>query len=199
MVEITLFVFQTIALFSMIYLTNLRNPIHSVFLLILVFANVGGILLILAVEFLAIVYIIVYLGAIAVLFLFVIMMLDIKLSPVSDKKFYYAPVAVLITFVIATECAYVLEASIPEASFLGPIYTSFSVLLNENQLEQLSLVLFLFLTVPFFLVALVLLIALIGAIVLTISEDPETKHQEVAKQLNASTLSIRALSKRLGS
>jgi len=131
MVEITLFVFQTIALFSMIYLTNLRNPIHSVFLLILVFANVGGILLILAVEFLAIVYIIVYLGAIAVLFLFVIMMLDIKLSPVSDKKFYYAPVAILITFVIATECAYVLEASIPEASFLGPIYTSFSVLLNE--------------------------------------------------------------------
>jgi NADH-quinone oxidoreductase subunit J len=194
--KLVLFLFQSIALFSMIFLTNLRNPVHSVFLLILVFANVGAVLLFLHVEFLALVYVIVYLGAIAVLFLFAVMMLNIKLSPITTTKNYYAPIGAILTLILGTELAYVLFSSFTEIGFLEPFYNIFSNFLFTNQLAQLAIVLFLFLTIPFLIVSLVLLVALIGAIVLTLSEETDVRRQVIAEQLKASVFSIRNLNSR---
>jgi NADH-quinone oxidoreductase subunit J len=190
---LTLFLFQTTALFSLIFLVNLRNPVHSVFLLILVFANIGAILLFLQIEFLALVYIIVYLGAIAVLFLFAVMMLNIKLPLLSDKNYDYAPLGIIITFIIATELSYVLNCSFSELFYNESSYTIFINLINTDAMGQLGLVLFLFLTMPFLMVGLVLLVALIGAIILTITDTHDVKHQEITKQLKASHVSIRSL------
>jgi NADH-quinone oxidoreductase subunit J len=161
--------------------------------LILVFANVGAILLFLQVEFLALVYIIVYLGAIAVLFLFAVMMLNIKLSPIRDAKYNYAPLAIVITFILATELTYSLNASISETFYSTPAYLSFSMLLHTQNTAQLALILFLFLTTPFLIIALVLLIALIGAVTLTLTDNTEIRHQEITNQLKATILSVRTL------
>jgi NADH-quinone oxidoreductase subunit J len=192
MEELTLFLFQTTALFSMIFLINLQNIVHSVFLLILVFANVGAVLILLQIEFLALVYIIVYLGAIAVLFLFAVMMLNIKLSPASNKIYDYAPLHIVIAFIIATELAYVLTCSFSELFFDEPSYIIFISLINNQPMAQLGLVLFLFLTTPFLIVGLILLVALLGVIILTLNDTDDVKHQEITKQLKASHISIRS-------
>jgi NADH-quinone oxidoreductase subunit J len=193
MAKITIFIFQTITLFSMIFLTNLRNPVHSVFLLILVFANVGAILLFLSIEFLALVYVIVYLGAIAVLFLFAVMMLNIKLSPVSDKKYYYAPLAIIVTLLLATELTYVLTETFSKTSYVEPTYIIFTNILATNLVAQLAVVLFLLTTIPFLMVGLILLVALIGAIILTISEESESRHQEISAQVKADSITVRTI------
>jgi NADH-quinone oxidoreductase subunit J len=193
MAKITIFLFQTTTLFSMIFLTNLRNPVHSVFLLILVFANVGAILLFLGIEFLALVYVIVYLGAIAVLFLFAVMMLNIKLSPISDKKYYYAPLAIILTLLIATELTYVLNQTFSEIFYIEPFYIIFTNILATNPVAQLAVILFLLTTIPFLIVGLVLLVALIGAIILTIGEETEIKHQEISTQLKADVITVRTI------
>jgi hypothetical protein len=79
---------------------------------------------------------------------------------------------------------------------LEPFYNIFSNFLSTNQLAQLAIVLFLFLTIPFLIVSLVLLVALIGAIVLTLSEETDVRRQVIAEQLKASVFSIRNLNSR---
>jgi NADH-quinone oxidoreductase subunit J len=193
MVRTIIFAFQAIALCSMLFLVGLRNVVHSVFLLILVFANVGALLLALNVEFLALAYIIVYLGAIAVLFLFAVMMLNLKLSPISDEKNYYAPLVAILTLILATQLSYVLSTSVTDTFFSTPFYNTLSETLYTNQLAQLGIILFLFLPIPFILVSLLLLIALIGAIVLTVTEMSDVRRQEIAAQLKVTALTVRSL------
>jgi len=121
------------------------------------------------------------------------MMLNIKLSPVNDTKFNYAPLATVVTLVLATELSYVLSSSMSEVSYITNTYDTFVSLIMVQHITQLSLILFLFLTIPFLIVAGVLLIALIGAIVLTVNESTDVRRQEIAKQLAASGLSVRTL------
>jgi NADH-quinone oxidoreductase subunit J len=85
-----------------------RNPIHSVIFLIAVFVNVAGILLLMGVDFLAMIFVVVYVGAIAVLFLFVVMMLNIKLSDLEDGVFQYVPIGALIGILFLRETLFVL-------------------------------------------------------------------------------------------
>jgi NADH-quinone oxidoreductase subunit J len=121
------------------------------------------------------------------------MMLNLKLSPISDKVYNYVPLGVLLTFILSTELTYVLSLTFSDLFYMDADYDSFISLLAEEHLVQLALILFLFLTMPFLIVALVLLIALIGAIVLTVSNNTDFRHQEVSEQLRASRLSIRSL------
>ena len=80
-----------------------RNPVHSVLFLILVFCNAAGLLILLEAEFLALLFIVVYVGAIAVLFLFVVMMLNVKISEVQDEVLQYLPIGGLIGIVFLLE------------------------------------------------------------------------------------------------
>jgi len=178
--ELILFsIFKFIAILSAIMVVNSRSPVHAVLLLVLVFANITGILLILEAEFLALVFLVVYIGAIAVLFLFVVMMLNIKLVELTTSVFNYLPLNAFVLLIIALQTSYFLyltfypwqpEASISFLSFINYL-DSFS---NISIIGQ---ALFLFYFFPFLLTGLVLLIAMIGSILLTLSHQLSVRRQ----------------------
>jgi len=107
--SITFYVFSLVAVLSALMVISARNPVHSVLFLILTFFNSSGILLLLNAEFLALIFIIVYVGAIAVLFLFVVMMLNIKVASTSNSA--YLPVAFLASLFLIIQIFLFLEKS----------------------------------------------------------------------------------------
>ena len=101
--SILFYAFSTVAILSGLMVIRAENPVHSVLFLILTFFNVSGLLLLLEVEFLAMVFLVVYVGAIAVLFLFVVMMLNIKLGRDSNDLFQYLPIGAIIGLIFLME------------------------------------------------------------------------------------------------
>jgi NADH-quinone oxidoreductase subunit J len=125
--DLTSFVyfFGRVCLISALMVISSRNPIHSVIFLILVFCRASGLLLVLGVEFLAIIFLVVYVGAIAVLFLFVVMMLQLKLSELEDELFQYLPIGAFVGLFFLLETFVVLNQN-------------FVPLLEENTLDYLN-------------------------------------------------------------
>ena len=157
-----------------------RNPVHSVLFLILAFVNASGLFLLLGAEFLAMILVVVYVGAVAVLFLFVVMMLDVDFAELKQGFLQYLPIGALIGIVVAIELILVMTgwtaspASIGNAS--APAAPELS---NTAALGQVLYTKYLY----FFQAAgLVLLTAMIGAIVLTLSHKPDVKRQVIADQ-----------------
>jgi NADH-quinone oxidoreductase subunit J len=185
--------FTIVVLIATIFLTNLRNAVHSVFLLILVFANVGGILLILNIEFLALVYIIVYLGAIAVLFLFAVMMLNLKLFSAHSSTNYLKNPAILITVSLVSELGIALKLSDTTHTVIKDMYKSFAYILSMNALENLGVGLFLFQAIPFLSVGIILLLALFIAISLTLTLTANNRQQLFDVQVRRTIDAIRLL------
>ena len=109
---ITFYLFSAILLLSSLMVISTKNPVHSVLFLILAFLNAAGIFVILHAEFLAMILIIVYVGAVAVLFLFVVMMLDFKTSLEKDNILQYMPIGLLIGLVFIAELVIVLILSL---------------------------------------------------------------------------------------
>ena len=105
---LTFYLFSAILLLSSLMVISTKNPVHSVLFLILAFLNAAGIFVILHAEFLAMILIIVYVGAVAVLFLFVVMMLDFKTSLEKDNILQYMPIGLLIGLVFIAELVIVL-------------------------------------------------------------------------------------------
>lgn len=116
------FLFSSIALTSAIFVIYSKNTVYSVFFLILVFINITGLLLIVEVEFLAIMLIIIYVGAITVLFLFVVMMLDIKKINIQNNNYGYIPIIFLISFIFFIETFIIYSKS----------FTSYQYFINKN-------------------------------------------------------------------
>jgi NADH-quinone oxidoreductase subunit J len=164
-----------------------RNPIHSVIFLIAVFVNVAGILLLMGVDFLAMIFVVVYVGAIAVLFLFVVMMLNIKLSDLEDGVFQYVPIGALIGILFLRETLFVLTDDLRPV--LGEvdqraIYTDWAATSDGlPNMDALGQVLYTHYLLYFLLAGAVLLVAMIGAIVLTMQQYKETKRQHIGEQL----------------
>ncbi len=157
-----------------------RNPVHSVLFLILAFVNASGLFLLLGAEFLAMILVVVYVGAVAVLFLFVVMMLDVDFAELKQGFLQYLPVGALIGIVVAIELVLVMtgwtssNASI--ASSGAPAAPDVS---NTAALGQVLYTKYLY----FFQAAgLILLTAMIGAIVLTLSHKPDVRRQVIADQ-----------------
>jgi NADH-quinone oxidoreductase subunit J len=108
--EIVLFfLFSSIAIASGIMVVSSKNPVHSILYLVLVFFNASGLLLLIKVEFLAMIFLVVYVGAIAVLFLFVVMMLNIRIAEVSENTLRYMPIGGLIGFIFVFEFFLIIE------------------------------------------------------------------------------------------
>jgi NADH-quinone oxidoreductase subunit J len=108
--EIVLFfLFSSIAIASGIMVVSSKNPVHSILYLVLVFFNASGLLLLIKVEFLAMIFLVVYVGAIAVLFLFVVMMLNIRIAELSENTLRYMPIGGLIGFIFIFEFFLVVE------------------------------------------------------------------------------------------
>jgi NADH-quinone oxidoreductase subunit J len=157
-----------------------RNPVHSVLWLILAFLSSAGLFVLLGAEFVAMLLIIVYVGAVAVLFLFVVMMLDIDFAALKAEMARYMPLALLIGVVILMQLALAFGVwqvdDGAEARLAAPIGTA------ENT-RQLGLILYDQYFLLFQLAGLVLLVAMIGAIVLTLRHRSDVKRQDVLQQM----------------
>ena len=156
-----------------------RNPVHCVLLLILAFFNAAGLFILMGAEFLAMILIIVYVGAIAVLFLFVVMMLDIDQASVRRGFFNYLPLGVVIGGILLFELIAVLIAL-----GAGTSASETAVYVEPQRVQAFDLGVLLYTRyVHFFqLAGLVLLVAMIGAIVLTMSHRTNIKRQQPGLQ-----------------
>ena len=180
MITAFFYLFSAILLASAGAVVTARNPVHAVLFLILAFFNAAGLFLIAGAEFLAMILVIVYVGAVAVLFLFVVMMLDVNFVQLREGFQRYLPVGVAVGAVLAGELAVVLlgwQAAPAAADFraaITPIDTD-----NTRALGQLLYTDYIYL---FQMAGLVLLVAMIGAIVLTHRERAGTKRQNITRQ-----------------
>ncbi len=174
------YLFSTCMIASAFMVIAARNPVHSVLFLILAFVNASGLFLLLGAEFLAMILVVVYVGAVAVLFLFVVMMLDVDFAELKQGFLQYLPIGALIGTVVAIELVMVTtgwvssDASIASAGTPAPDDLS-----NTAALGRVLYTKHLY----FFQAAgLVLLTAMIGAIVLTLSHKPDVKRQVISEQ-----------------
>ena len=195
------FIFSTIVLTSAIFVIYSTNTIYSAFFLILAFTNSTGLLLISEVEFLSIMLIIIYVGAITVLFLFVIMMLDINIliDKNNSKNFGYLPIIFLISFVffletflmfskVFTTYYHLIEQSFfKNEVFFKKIITQVDYITN---IETIGHVLYTYYNFFFLAAGIILLIALIGAVTLTKKEKKRQNYltKNIYKQLSRDSL-----------
>ncbi len=175
------YVFATILLFSAAMVVSARNPVHSVLFLILTFFNAAALFVLAGAEFLAMILVIVYVGAVAVLFLFVVMMLDVNFTALRSGYQRYLPVGLAVGAVLLGELAIVLGGwkVSPEAATLR-LAPHAASLHNTAQLGHLLYTDYIFL---FQASGLVLLVAMIGAIVLTLRVRNLSRHQNIARQI----------------
>ena len=157
-----------------------RNPVHSVLFLILTFVNAAGLFLLMGAEFLAMILIVVYVGAVAVLFLFVVMMLDVDFAELKQGFLQYLPVGSLIGAIVLIELVLVLSSWSASSASVGaagaPTPSDVSNTLAIGRVLYTKYVYF------FQAAGLVLLTAMIGAIVLTLRHKPDVKRQVIADQ-----------------
>ena len=173
--------FAGIILFSALFVVLSRNPVHSVLWLILTFFGASGLFILLGAEFLALILMIVYVGAVAVLFMFVVMMLNINFKEIKSRLTKYLPLGVLIGLVLFVELGLVFGDFVPALSPKGDK----NLLINEEieNTRQLGLVLYTDFIIYFQLAGIILLIAMIGAIVLTHQRRKDVKKQDILTQI----------------
>ena len=178
------YVFAAILLGSAAAVVSSRNPVHSVLFLILAFFNAAALFLLAGAEFLALILVIVYVGAVAVLFLFVVMMLDVNFSQLREGYQRYLPVGATVGVVLLAELAAVLGGwkFAPEATTLH-LSSAPGDVINTVALGRLIYTKYVFL---FQTAGLILMVAMIGAIVLTHRERGTSRRQVIADQ-NART------------
>ncbi|WP_374620190.1 NADH-quinone oxidoreductase subunit J [Devosia sp.] len=176
------YVFSTIAVASALMVIASRNPVHSVLFLILTFVNASGLFMLAGAEFLALILIVVYVGAVAVLFLFVTMMLDVDFASLKQGMLQYAPIGVVVGIILLVELllvggSYVLSPEVTSQAVV-PIEAGVD---NTRALGQLLYTRYVFL---FQGAGAVLLVAMIGAIVLTLRHKSGVKRQDIYRQSN---------------
>ena len=173
------YLFSAVAIASAVMVISSRNPVHSVLFLILAFFNAAGIFMIAGAEFLALILVVVYVGAVAVLF--VVMMLDVDFAELRRGALQYMPVGVIIGAILLLELLMLAGSSIVSPLVAGssalPLDGTIS---NTRALGQVIYTRYIFL---FQGAGLVLLVAMIGAIVLTLRHKQGVKRQDVAAQV----------------
>jgi NADH-quinone oxidoreductase subunit J len=180
---IAFYLFAAVTVASAVMVISARNPVHSVLFLILAFFNSAGLFVILGAEFLAMILVVVYVGAVAVLFLFVVMMLDINFAALRQGFLQYLPLGGLVGLILLMELIIVLGGWIiapgVASRAAAPAPTAEAVS-NTHALGQLLYTHYLYL---FQAAGMVLLIAMIGAIVLTHRERAGVRRQRIGDQL----------------
>jgi len=174
------YIFSAITVASALMVIAARNPVHSVLFLILAFVNAAGLFMLAGAEFLALILIVVYVGAVAVLFLFVTMMLDIDFASLRQGMLQYAPVGVVVGVILLLELLMVGGSFVlaPEVSATAVVPMEAGVS-NIKALGELIYTRYIFL---FQAAGAVLLVAMIGAIVLTLRHKSGVKRQDVFRQ-----------------
>jgi NADH-quinone oxidoreductase subunit J len=177
------YLFAGVAVASAVMVISARNPVHAVLFLILTFFNAAGLFLLLGAEFLAMVLVVVYVGAVAVLFLFVVMLLDINYLKLREGFLQYLPTGALIGFILLVELALVAGgwSFAPGAPLaVGSQIPDVSVVTNTDALGRLLYTDYFYL---FQIAGLILLVAMIGTILLTLRSRPGVRKQKIAEQI----------------
>jgi NADH-quinone oxidoreductase subunit J len=175
------YLFATVCIASAVMVVAAKNPVHSVLYLILAFVNASGLFVMMGAEFLAMILIVVYVGAVAVLFLFVVMMLDVDFAELRQGLLQYLPVGFVVGGIFVAELlavvgAWVIGANLPQA-ISAPIPP------NITNTEALGRVLYTQYVYYFQAAGVVLLVAMIGAIVLTLRTRVDVKRQDPLAQM----------------
>jgi NADH-quinone oxidoreductase subunit J len=165
-----------------------ENPVHSVLFLILAFFNAAGLLLLLEVEFLAMLFIIVYVGAVVVLFLFVVMMLNIKASHEPRDVLKYLPVGTLIGLIFLLEIFLVVDGNL--ISLLNPSDASPAIMEWSQKVDQitnveaLGQIMYTYYFYFFLAASIILLVSMVGAITLTLQTQANVRRQQIFQQVS---------------
>src|SRR5688572_27197513 len=178
---IAFYVLAAIAVISAFAVIAVRNPVHSVLFLILTFFTSAGLFVLLGAEFLAMLLVVVYVGAVAVLFLFVVMMLDVDFVELKQGFLKYLPFGGLVAIALFAELA--LVASAAGAAGGAPIALSPAGAAPITNAEAIGRVLYTDYLLLFQMSGLILFLAMIGAIVLTLRHRPGVKKQDIAAQV----------------
>ncbi|MGY8935806.1 MAG: NADH-quinone oxidoreductase subunit J [Alphaproteobacteria bacterium] len=178
------YLFAFVAVAAGVMVISSRNPVHSVLFLILAFFNAAGLFVLMGAEFLAMILVIVYVGAVAVLFLFVVMMLDINYVEMREGVLQYLPIGALIGIVLLAELAVIggswVVLPLSEAASAMPT-PPIDQVTNTNALGRLIYTHYIYL---FQAAGLILLVAMIGAIVLTLRDREGVRRQRISDQVD---------------
>ena len=189
--------FSILALLSAFCTVTSKNPIHSVLFLVFVFFNTAGLLILLGVEFLAMLFLIVYVGAVAVLFLFVMMMLNVKISESSSAIYRYLPIGLFLSILFLFEIFLIIEGDLKSVDNVVFIQSEYKILQTEflvntswidsvispTNVDVIGSVLFTYYSYFFIMASVILLVAMIGAIALTLHRRSDVRRQDIYRQL----------------
>ena len=191
------YLFASVAILAGVMVISARNPVHSVLYLILAFFNAAGLFVLMGAEFLAMILVVVYVGAVAVMFMFVVMMLDINFAELRQGFLRYAPIGAVVGLILLVELLIILggwtlspTARTTEAVAVTPAITDVT---NTHALGNLIYTHYIYL---FQIAGMILLIAMIGAIVLTHRRRPGIRRQDISRQVArrpADTIEIRKI------
>lgn len=179
-ISVLFYVFSAILILAATQVITARNPVHAALFLVLCFFNAAGLWLLLKAEFLAIVLVLVYVGAVMVLFLFVVMMLDINIDSMRQGFWKHFPLAGTVGAIIALEMSYVLMGGFrepPKAAVSAPVGMQIS------NTKELGKVLYADYIYPLEIAAVILLVAIIAAIALTLRARKDSKSQNPSEQV----------------
>jgi NADH-quinone oxidoreductase subunit J len=185
------YVLATVTVASGVMVISARNPVHSVLFLILAFFNSAGLFILIGAEFLAMILVVVYVGAVAVLFMFVVMMLDINFVRLREGFMQYLPVGVLVGVILLAELVLVGGTWVASDAALTPAPAGQPPVTNTEALGNLLYTEYFYL---FQAAGLILLVAIIGAITLTLRQRPGVRRQDIGRQvgrLRSETLELR--------
>lgn len=177
------YIFSLMTVLSAGMVISSKNPVHSVFFLILAFFNVAGLFVLLGAEYIAMTLVIVYVGAVAVLFLFVVMMLNVNFSEMRDGFLKYIPVGGAVAATIFTEFVFISYNSLGGKNALAPVRNVIVPSDETSNTQAIGNILYTNYAYPFQMAGIILLIAMIGAIVLTKRNRVGVRKQNISKQL----------------
>ena len=177
------YLFSAVAIAAAVMVVAARNPVHSVLFLILAFFNGAGLFVLLGAEFLAMILVVVYVGAVAVLFLFVVMMLDIDFVELRQGMLNYLPVGATIGLILLGELGLVVGAWTLSPELLKVVAAPVPAPGTVSNTEAIGLLLYTRYLFYFQAAGLILLIAMVGAIVLTLRHKAGVRRQSVAQQV----------------
>lgn len=176
------YMFAAVLIISALMVISAKNPVHSVLFLILAFVNAAGLFVLLGAEFVAMILVIVYVGAVAVLFLFVVMMLDIDFANLRKGAMQYVPIGVIIGSVLMIELVMAYAARSSVSSLQQNLAMPADAFRDMTNTHALGNIIYTHYVAAFQLAGLVLLVAMIGAIVLTHRQRPGIRKQKISDQ-----------------
>ena len=181
---IAFYIFATVAVAAGVMVISARNPVHSVLFLILAFFNAAGLFVLLGAEFIAMILVIVYVGAVAVLFLFVVMMLDINFVELRHGFLQYLPIGGLVGVVLLVELAFILASWTLAPAGATKLTAPTPPITETTNTVAIGRILYTDYVYLFQASGIILLVAMIGAIVLTLRSREGVKKQRIASQLD---------------